>query len=108
MRECQWLLRALLPIRLAAPIEAPGSLLVVRYELPSVCLENPIHARWVEIRRSCRPIHTFNILTLTELFGSYCAMAWCIVSSHERNYRAIAPLKDAHMEEESRYIAASD
>ncbi|GFS77698.1 hypothetical protein TNCV_819771 [Trichonephila clavipes] len=37
---------ALLPIRLAAPIEAPESLLVVRYELPSVCLENPIHARW--------------------------------------------------------------
>ncbi|GFX02094.1 neutral ceramidase [Trichonephila clavipes] len=30
----------------AAPIEAPESLLVVRYELPSVCLENPIHARW--------------------------------------------------------------
>ncbi|GFS83282.1 hypothetical protein TNCV_600281 [Trichonephila clavipes] len=29
-----------------APIEAPESLLVVRYELPSVCLENPIHARW--------------------------------------------------------------
>ncbi|GFV36498.1 hypothetical protein TNCV_2260171 [Trichonephila clavipes] len=40
------LLRHCCPFRLAAPIEAPEWLLVVRYELPSVCLENPIHARW--------------------------------------------------------------
>ncbi|GFT29058.1 hypothetical protein TNCV_3586991 [Trichonephila clavipes] len=40
------LLRHCCPFVFAAPIEAPESLLVVRYELPSVCLENPIHARW--------------------------------------------------------------
>ncbi|GFV09628.1 hypothetical protein TNCV_3044481, partial [Trichonephila clavipes] len=39
------LLRHCCPFRLAAPIEAPESLLVVRYELPLSRLENPIHAR---------------------------------------------------------------
>ncbi|GFV58133.1 hypothetical protein TNCV_2109611 [Trichonephila clavipes] len=53
---------ALLPIRLAAPIEAPESLLVVRYELPKR-LPRKSHACSMGLRsgRSCRPIHTFNI-----------------------------------------------
>ncbi|GFV09058.1 hypothetical protein TNCV_869241 [Trichonephila clavipes] len=51
--------------------------------------------------------YPFNILTLSkELFGSYRAMTWCGASSSTMNCRPITPLKDAHMEEESRYNSA--
>ncbi|GFT62147.1 hypothetical protein TNCV_2062261 [Trichonephila clavipes] len=71
-------------IRLAAPIEAPESLLVVRYELPSVCLENPIHARWdsdPEIVPANPYVQYPHSLRAVQ---QYCAMTWCIVV-HEKD-----------------------
>ncbi|GFT63083.1 hypothetical protein TNCV_705151 [Trichonephila clavipes] len=90
----------MLPIRLAAPIEAE-SLLVVKYELP-LFLSRKSHTCSMEMNPEIVPaIHTFNILTPLRAVRQFLRVD--MVHCRREKLQTHSESKIAHMEEESRY-----